>query len=499
MRPLIYRIFFLLTFLLFLLFFFLYRDKIASSASPLASLKHTGEQWPQRQQCPFAASPLRFSDSLKLRKHTRGVIRPRFNHDPRHTVERIDEPLLPTFLAQSNPLTSKCTNSHTDCTNLTVAYVDVDPDFEHDDTHKILFGVATTIQRLEDALPRLAFFIGGGTKASMIALVPPADNMEEKQTYFRTRGLDIVLVESKLDFTLRYFSLVHAFNLHISRSRPKTEWVIMIDDDTFFPSLSLVSERLSTLPSPKPAWIGAVSEADWQVRTFGRIGFGGAGIVLSRNLVEILNERYDECTGDDLGALDMPGDRRLGKCINKLLPKLELTIWPELHQWDMGPDQHGLYEAGRPIWSFHHFQGGHWGKSDVIGMSSVATVAGDKSILRRWVFDSKGSGQSQERDFWVLTNGYSIVHYHISSGTPDINFDHTEHTWPENIKGYEESVGPLRPAEQEGVTKKRWLLREAAKVGANVHQFYWFESAVESSVIEIVWLGVDPKSGALLE
>lgn len=498
MRPLTTRILLVSAFSSLLVYIFLHRNDIASHTFPGAPVKHTGEAWPQPQQCPFAASPLRFSDSLTTRTYTRGVIRPRFNHDKRPAIGLIDEPLLPPFLTQSNILQSKHARARNDCSKTTISYVDVEPDPEDVNTEKILFGAATTIERLEGALPRLAYLVGG-TKASMIALVPPADNLEERQTYFRSRGLDILLLPSELEFTLRYFSLVRAFNIHVSDRRLDTDWMVMIDDDTFFPSLSVISERLSTLSSSKPYWIGAVSEASWQVKNFGRIGFGGAGIVLSRSLLETLDQRYEECTTEELGVLDMPGDQRLGKCVNKVLPKLKLTIWDELHQWDMRPEPHGLFEAGRPIWSFHHFHGGMWGYADMIGMNSVASVAGDRSILRRWIFDSKGSGQEQDRDFWVLTNGYSIVHYHISAGAPNINFDHTEHTWADAAEGYNESVGPLRPVDQEGVTKQRWLLRDAAKVGANIHQFYWYESATENSVIEIVWLGVDPKTGALLE
>jgi hypothetical protein len=80
-----------------------------------------------------------------------------------------------------------------DCSNATIAYVDVKPDSEGDGTGKILFGAATTVERLDEALQRLAYFIGG-TKASMIALVPPADNLEAKEIYFCSRGLDISLV-----------------------------------------------------------------------------------------------------------------------------------------------------------------------------------------------------------------------------------------------------------------------------------------------------------------
>jgi Protein of unknown function, DUF604 len=502
MRPFIFRIFCSFVLSSFLAYVFLRRNYTVSGTFGGTPVKHFVEPWPQREQCPFAASPLRFSDSLTARTYTRGIIRPHFNHDPRPPLGRIDEPLLHSFLSEPNTLTSKYARTPANCSETTIVHVGVDPDPDpgpdDDNTKKILFGAATTVERLDNAFHRLVYF-AGGTKASMIALVPPADNLEEKQTYFRTRGLDIVLIPSELDFTLRHFSLVRAFNLHVSKSRSATEWMIIVDDDTFFPSLSLVSERLSTMSSSKPYWIGAVSEASWQVRNFGRIGFGGAGIVLSRNLVETLDKFYDECTGEELGQLDMPGDQRLGKCIKKAIPKLKLTVWNELHQWDMKPEPHGLFEAGKPIWSFHHFRGGRWGNADMIAVSTVATVAGDKSLLRRWAFNSTGSGQQEDRDFWILTNGYSIVHYHVRAGAPDINFEHTEHTWADAAEGYEESLGPLRPVEEEGVTKKRWLLRDAVKVGANVHQFYWYESATENSVIEIVWLGADPKSGALLE
>jgi hypothetical protein len=192
----------------------------------------------------------------------------------------IDEPHPPPFIAQPHPIQSKYAKTTADCSNATIAYVDVKPDSEGDGTGKILFGAAITVERLDEALQRLAYFIGG-TKASMIALVPPADNLEAKEIYFCSRGLDISLVPC-------YLSPVRAFNAYVRDIRPETEWMIIMDDKTFFPSLSLVLERLSTLPSLKPHWIGAVSEASWQVRNFGRIGFGSVGIVLSRNVVKTL-------------------------------------------------------------------------------------------------------------------------------------------------------------------------------------------------------------------
>jgi hypothetical protein len=75
-----------------------------------------------------------------------------------------------------------------------------------------------------------------------------------------------------------------------------------------------------------------------------------------------------------------------------------------------------------------------------------------------------------------------------------VNFDKTEHTWSDAAVGYEESVGPLRPKDQRGVKKKRWLLKDVVVMGGNVHQFYYYEAVDESCVIELVWLR--PEEGA---
>ncbi|KAJ5365575.1 hypothetical protein N7517_008461 [Penicillium concentricum] len=163
---------------------------------------------------------------------------------------------------------------------------------------------------------------------------------------------------------------------------------------------------------------------------------------------------------------------------------------------DMGDPVDGVYESGRKIESMHHWNS--WYTKDVVKMTTVSAAAGRKSVLRRWVFDQEESVSATGenlRHFWVMTNGYSLVKYTYGENVPDdaINFDATEKTWPEDPRGYEDRLGPLRPAEEEGVTKDRWLLRDAFVVGENVHQFYVREEDEGHSVIEIVWLG--PKGG----
>ena len=285
---------------------------------------------------------------------------------------------------------------------------------------------------------------------------------------------------------------MEAFTKHIKEKRPHTAWVSFIDDDTFFTSLANIAEQLKAYDPSEKHYIGALSEASWQVDTFGHIAFGGAGVFVSKPLLEVLMEHYEECQSWG----EQPGDQKVGQCVEKF-GDTPLTLWPTLYQMDITGAPDGVYESGRHIDSLHHW--GSWYTKDVVKMSTVAAAAGRRSVLRRWVFDqdeieSNNTGGSL-RTFWILTNGYSIVKYTYDENTPDdaINFDHTEKTWEEDINGYEVRLGPLRPKDQEGVTKERWLLKEAVIIGDNVHQIYSREESYGHSVIELVWLG--PKGG----
>jgi hypothetical protein len=454
-----------------------------------------------QKECPFDISALPFNDLLSRKNYTRGILRPRFKLDAKfsslETISSSDR-LLPAFRTLSSGLKNHDDPPPSSDTSSTCALViDIDvspsPPTSTTHTHSILFGAATTLDRIESNLPSLLYFIGS-SNASLFALVPPSDDLSARQTHFRTRGLDITLAASSADFTTRYFALVRALSNHINESRPGTHWISLIDDDTFFPSISLIADRLSIYSAPvkKPYYIGALTEASWQVSNFGRIAFGGAGVFLSSALLNILNNNYEECQSWG----DMPGDQKLGRCVKKFA-KLEVTLWPELHQWDMRGDPDGLFESGKQLLSMHHWASSGWFSHDVVKMSAVSFVAGDLSILRRWKFDSSIEDENGVGTFYVLTNGYSIVRYTLDAsaeGFEAVNFDKTEHTWSDAAVGYEESVGPLRPKDQRGVKKKRWLLKDAVVMGGNVHQFYYYEAVDEHCVIELVWLR--PEEGA---
>ncbi|PYH34051.1 glycosyltransferase family 31 protein [Aspergillus neoniger CBS 115656] len=466
-------------------------DRVAGS-TPQIQLQPT----PPSKACdvdPGLQAPLPFSEWLPRKNYTRAYFRPH-HVSPKtefNSLEDIEVPVLPPMTVMERGMVVSPENEEPlPCPP--IIDVNVAADNDVDETDKLLFGLATTADRLDRLLPSLLYSYGN-TKVGLIVLVPESDDdIPKQEAYFRNRGLDLTLIQSPLDFTARYFGLVQAFAETIRTKRPQTQWVSFIDDDTFFLSLPTIAEELKLFDVNKKHYIGALSEASWQVDTFGHIAFGGAGVFVSKPLLDVLEEYYDECQSWG----EQPGDQKLGQCIQRY-GETPLTLWPSLYQMDMKGEVDGVYESGRKIESLHHWNS--WYTKDVVKMTTVAAAAGRRSVLRRWVFDQEeivnnATGRST-RTFWVFTNGYSLVKYTYDENTPDdaINFDHTEKTWEEDPRGYEARLGPLRNRDQEGVTKDRWLLRDAFVVGDNVHQWYVREEDEGHSVIEIVWLG--PKGG----
>lgn len=443
---------------------------------------------------PIIQPPFAFPEWLQRKNWTRAYFRPR-HLSPKaefRTLEDIDVPVLPPTKVLERGMIISDDNEDDEMLCPPVVDVDVAADDGVEESAKILLGLATTADRLDRLLPSLLYSYGN-TQAGLVVIVPESDDdLDKQETYFRNRGLDVTLVASPLDFTARYFGMVQAFADHIRTTRPHTTWVGFMDDDTFFLSLPTIAEELKLFDVNKKHYIGALSEASWQVDTFGHIAFGGAGVFVSKPLLDVLETFYDECQSWG----EQPGDQKLGQCIQRY-GNTPLTLWPSLYQMDMKGDVDGVYESGRKIESLHHWNS--WYNKDVVKMTTVAAAAGRRSILRRWVFDQEehinNSTGKTTRTFWVFTNGYSLVKYTYDENTPDdaINFDHTEKTWEEDPRGYEARLGPLRPRDQDGVTKDRWLLRDAFVVGNNVHQWYVREEDEGHSVVEIVWLG--PKGG----
>ncbi|EER27133.1 hypothetical protein CPC735_024690 [Coccidioides posadasii C735 delta SOWgp] len=424
---------------------------------------------------------------LIRKNYTRVYMRPNFHPATTkfNSLEPIEGKVLPPFRALERGL--KVSNETDPWPCPPIVDVNVATDLPIESTSQLLFGLATTVERLDSLLPSLLYSYGN-TKATLLVLVPDnRHDLDFQEAYFRTRGLDLRLKPSPLEFNARYFGLVGALREFIDEERPDTKWVSFVDDDTFFPFLPRIAEKLATLDASKKHYIGGVSEASWQVKTFGHIAFGGAGVFISKGLLDALQPMYQIC--QDFG--ERHGDQKLAQCIEKF-GKTKFTAWDSLYQMDMTGKPDGIFESGKEINSIHHWN--TWFKTDVAKMSAVAIVAGRHSVLRRWQFDEtveQGDNGVEKRSFWVLTNGYSIVRYTMdaSISASAINFDHTEKTWNEDPKGYEKRLGPLRLKHQPGIRKDRWMLSDSVVVGNNVHQTYICKDWEGHSVVELVWLG----------
>ncbi|RDW70344.1 hypothetical protein BP5796_08741 [Coleophoma crateriformis] len=281
------------------------------------------------------------------------------------------------------------------------------------DAANMIFGLQTTIGRLKDTVKHLARWLPH-TGAQLFCIVidskdgkeVAADEREMAKVQKAMRDLGIsatvmhpvrpIIKDKKSDsFAQRYFSLVNVMYAHRDS---KTQWITLIDDDTFFPSMFDLQAMLAKHDSTTPQYIGSLSEDWWAVNHYGLMGFGGAGIILSVPMAGILDNHTEECKEN---LRTTAGDISIMDCVYRYSPT-KLTHVPELHQVDMHGDLSGFYESGRDILSLHHWKEGSAAgyKLEMEKMHLVADVC-DSCFLQRWNFN----------DQVVLSNGFSIVEY----------------------------------------------------------------------------------------
>ncbi|KAL3427872.1 glycosyltransferase family 31 protein [Phlyctema vagabunda] len=329
------------------------------------------------------------------------------------------------------------------------------------DSANMIFGLQTTIGRLKATVKHLARWLPH-TGAQLYCIVidskdgeeVAADEKEMAAVQKELRALDInatvihpvrpIIKDKKSDsFAQRYFSLVNVMYAHRDT---RTQWITLIDDDTFFPSMYDLQAMLSTHDHTVPQYIGSLSEDWWAVNHYGLMGFGGAGILLSVPMAKIIDDHTEECkenlrtTAGDISVMD---------CVYRF-SSAKLTHLNELHQVDMHGDLSGFYESGRDILSLHHWKEGSAAgyKLEMEKMHLVADIC-DNCFLQRWNF----------KDEWILSNGFSIAEYpqgHLTgkqsgivgvAGTEEIeqiDFNRMEETWVDHINVLH-SLAPLRP------------------------------------------------------
>lgn len=319
------------------------------------------------------------------------------------------------------------------------------------DASNMIFALQTTIGRLRNSVKPLNRWLPH-TGARLFCIVKENpdklaknEDMQALEKEFHDLGMNVTIihpVNEKDSFEQRYFSLVSV--MYAARNE-KTQWMITIDDDTFFPSLKQLQKELLYHDYRKEQYISALSENWWAVDHYGLMGFGGASIILSVPLVKIMDEHKHECSDH---PSTISGDVTVMDCIYRF-STTKMTNIPELYQLDVKMDLSGFYESGRPVLSLHHWKEGPE-KFDLERTHLVADIC-DDCFLQRWQFD----------DSLILSNGFSIHTYPLGHLTGSkggvlgtglgndaiekINLVSMEETWDENFN-VKHSLGPLRPA-----------------------------------------------------
>ncbi len=387
------------------------------------------------------------------------------------------------------------------------------------DASNMIFGLQTTMKRLRDTVKHLARWLPH-TGARLYAIVidvkevPVGDRYESKEVaaderdmadlekQFKKLGIDahvIHPVRPTDSFAQRYFSLV---NVMYAARGDMTQWITIIDDDTFFPSMLNLQNMLKQYDWKKPQYVGSLSEDWWAVNHYGFMAFGGAGIMLSLPMAKIIDDHVDECkenlrtTAGDISVMD---------CVYRF-SSTKLTHIPSLHQVDMHGDLSGFYESGREILSLHHWKEGSSAgyRLEMEKMHLVADIC-DSCFLQRWEFPNE----------FLLSNGFSITHYpqghlsglkpggflgtsnHIGKASDKVNLEEMEHTWGDDINVLH-SLAPLRDKLEDGTMKVSYKLldsmlvngEEAGVPGEKVVRQVYFKEGVDGgkdTVIVLNW------------
>ncbi|KAJ5432082.1 hypothetical protein N7445_001388 [Penicillium cf. griseofulvum] len=295
------------------------------------------------------------------------------------------------------------------------------------DASHIDFGVATSVERLNESLDAFAHW-AGYSRTRIFALIEPDKSetgIHDVKAKADSLGINLHITESEDNYLNRYFALIPHLE---ENAREFTQWGCIIDDDTFFMSMPRLVDALAKYDHTTSMYIGGLSESVPQIAAFGMIGFGGAGVILSKPLLTELTNVYDECS-----AMDFTGDRRIANCVFRYT-KTRLTVDHRLRQLDLMRDASGFFESGRePSLTVHHWKS--WFSADMPKLAVIAELCGDSCLLRKWHFG----------DGWILTNGFSVIKYHADPDKDDISM---EQTWDPHNGANEESylheLGPLR-------------------------------------------------------
>jgi hypothetical protein len=225
------------------------------------------------------------------------------------------------------------------------------------------------------------------------------DELRDVRNLLRDAGIDAKVDRSEdRDMPVRYIKLIpYLYRQEESRHR---KWLILCDDDTFFPCMHGLAQSLEPFDHSKELYIGTLSEDVGAVERHGSQAFGGAGVILSLPMAKKITDSISSCTSArKVKEAGWQGDKLLRNCIYQNSDAL-LVLLPGLWQLDFRGDPAGFYEWGHKPLSLHHYRGGSWHKARPLQFSKIAYVCGEDCILQRF----------QTADNFIISS-YSIAYY----------------------------------------------------------------------------------------
>ncbi|CZR68053.1 uncharacterized protein PAC_17952 [Phialocephala subalpina] len=429
---------------------------------------------------------IRTVDLSRLQKHVKTedfsyahrTIRTKLFTGERPTLTKINEPLFGTPLRMSQDDLEGIPLLELEPIELAV------PRSPVADTSIMSFSIATGVDRLERADQLLHWLPNTG--AQLHVLSPPSDDALTVEHKLREQGLNLTIHNSDLPFPKAYFYGLK--ELYQART-PNTQWLVLMDDDTFIPSLPYLVDHLNTnYDATKEVMVAAVSDNIDQVKTFGLIPFGGGGIFFSVPLAAALvqDKIWDKCMAIDLNQ----GDGIVNDCLNHY-SATRPSFDPGLNQMDFSGDAGGYFESGRRMLTIHHWK--TWYHVDMPMAANISKACGFECVFQRFQFD----------DNIVLSNGYSIVEYpkgiedEDADGNKLVDLGKVELTWAGSKGQYEHHIGPLRDRLGKEEKKTMRLVETEVLPGKGVRQTYVERvedtESVENAfkmdrVVELLWL-----------
>ncbi|RCI12722.1 hypothetical protein L249_0503 [Ophiocordyceps polyrhachis-furcata BCC 54312] len=367
------------------------------------------------------------------------------------------------------------------------------------DASDFIFGVSTTYARfldpgssqVEDWTAWLTDGNGHSNGAKLVLTLIEAKPNELAEAADRLRKLGIkatvLASDPTANMAIRYVQLVPTINKMLDASQ-SYKWVVLCDDDTFFPSMHALVKRFRSLDSSRKMYVGTLSEDIGAVHRHGSQAFGGAGVFLSVPLVRKISKDCAQGISDLKKSRDLQGDMVLRECIYEKTDT-RLTTIPSLWQLDLMGDPSGFYESGVKPLSLHHYRSWHEAKPGQ--MIKIARTCGEDCFMQRF----------QTADDFVLS-GYSVAYY---PGGVDFDANQMEKTSRPSQDdlgwNFDYKFGPQRPALERTGKKIAWELQESTvETDGSVSQVYirrqddsrWVDQQGGAmsdldGIIELVW------------